>query len=460
MALRTRHSNMRAHLIAASALVLAVSVATPARAEGTGPSKKMSLEECVDFALTRSPDLVISSEEVNASLAARRGMRGNFGPKLRAEANVIRWDGPQTIDFGATFGVPMPPAEVREAWTKSFGLTLVQPLASLWSIYEGYKVADLGLDVARIKHEAARRDLAFQVTSAYFRSLQAMRLEEVARISVTQLESQVERARSFYKNGVVAQNDLLRAELGLAAAKQRLIQMSGTVVLAQSQLALTMGLPNVTRVEPASDPRAAGQDRAASISSTEAECRGLEKRVELRELEARTAQARAGVRAAWSKMLPQVNVMARYEHNTGSMFQAEDAYYAGLMASWDLWEWGATYYGTHEAKARRNQALAATTKVRDAIRLEVRAAHVTQATAAEALAVARQAVAQAQENFRLEQRRYESHANTSFDVLDAETQLTQARAQEQTAVFDLIVARAALERAMGETPAPSRARAH
>ena len=61
-------------------------------------------------------------------------------------------------------------------------------------------------------------------------------------------------------------------------------------------------------------------------------------------------------------------------------------------------------------------------------------------------------VAQAEENFRIETARYEANANTSFDVLDAETLLTQARAQALTTRYDHLVAQAALARALGGPP--------
>jgi outer membrane protein TolC len=64
--------------------------------------------------------------------------------------------------------------------------------------------------------------------------------------------------------------------------------------------------------------------------------------------------------------------------------------------------------------------------------------------------VAKHAVEQAEENFRIEQRRYESTSNTSFDVLDAETQLTTARGQYQAAIYDYVIAQSNLARAMGE----------
>jgi outer membrane protein TolC len=73
-------------------------------------------------------------------------------------------------------------------------------------------------------------------------------------------------------------------------------------------------------------------------------------------------------------------------------------------------------------------------------------------SATEAITVAKAAVSSAEENFRLVKKRYDANTATSFDVVDAENLLTQARAQLQTSTYDYLVARAALRRAMGEPP--------
>ena len=416
----------------------------------------LSLAQCTAIALRQSPDLIVEQEEVQASIAARNSARGALGPKLRLEANIIRWDGAQQASFGDIPGMPLqiPPFTVREAMTTTVGVSLIQPLSSLWTIYEGYKMRSLGVEAATSKRAISERDVAQRVAEAYYRVLQAARMIDVSRTSVEQLEAQVKRAQSFFNNGVVGQNDLLRAELGLASARQRLIQSRGSHTLARSQLAFAMGLPPDVVIQPVEAKIAAPQGGTISIFA--AERSALHQRAELREIEARLDQTQAGVRVAWSRMVPQINFLARYEKNAGSSFQPEHAYYAGLFASWDLWEWGSTSFGIPEARARRRQVETARERLRDAIRLEVRVAHVSFVTTAEALQVAERAVGQAEENYRLEQKRYEAQASTSFDVVDAESQLTGARSLMQTALYDVLIARTALERAMGNSPGDPR----
>jgi outer membrane protein TolC len=246
----------------------------------------------------------------------------------------------------------------------------------------------------------------------------------------------------------VGRNDLLRAELGLAAAKQRLIQANGGVVLARGQLARLMGLPPDSPIDPADKTTEVAV--GPLIPASQAENRAVADRLEIKEIAKRIDQAEAGVSLAKSKMLPQVNAVANYTHSVGSQFNPTNAWFIGATASWDIWEGGGTYYGMDESKARMAQALSARRKAEDMIRLETRSAHVNATTAAQALTVARDAVEQAEENFRIEQKRYESGDNTSFDVLDAENQLTTARGQLQAATYDSLIAQSNLARAIGQ----------
>jgi len=422
-------------------------------AVGPAAAEPMTLAKCIDVALQGSPDIASANLEVEASTAQSKSARGALGPRLHLDAGVQRWDKPVPFDLSSLSsilpaGMSVPSMSIRDQWTWSVGATLAQPIASLWTIKEGHVLRELGVDVAEIQRKSTRRDVAFQVTEAYYRLLQAMRMAEVAQKSVENIDAQVKRAQSFYRAGTVGRNDVLRAELGLAAAKQRLIQVSGGVVLARGQLARLMGLPPDSPIDPADHNTEA--PAGPIIPAGEAERLAVAGRLEIKEIAKRIEQAKAGVSLAKSKMLPQINAVANVTHSVGQKMMPTDSWFIGGTASWDIWEGGGTYYGIDESKARLAQALSARRKAEDGIRLETRSAHVNTTTAFQALTVARDAVEQAEENFRIEQKRYESGDNTSFDVLDAENQLTTARGQLQAATYDSLIAQANLARAIGQ----------
>ncbi|HEY8091030.1 MAG TPA: TolC family protein [Polyangiaceae bacterium] len=434
--------------VAGGVLVAATlfSSAASADAPGTTGGRATSISEAVAIALRDNPDSQTGEVELRGAEADRAGVQGGFGPRLHVDANLQQWNSPFTIAFSPP-GVTAPPFTVRDAFTWTASVSIIQPLTPLWSIYDQYKVQDLGVDVAALKRKVTRREIAFQVTQAYYRLLEASRLAEVAQTSVTQLEGQQRQAKSLFDNGVVGKNDLLRAGLALANAQQRAIQMRGNVSIARGQLDTALGRPPGAAFE--AEPFVGDPPPLDEPSVESAEQHASAQRLEARELDRSIEQADHGVAAAQKKLIPQVNAVGNYTHVEGAPFQQLNAAYVGLFASWDVWDWGTTTSGISSARAKLDAARIARRKIDDAVQLEARQAFVNAETARDALGVARTAVSQAEENFRIVSKKFENAAATSFDVVDAESLLTQARGQVETALYDLLIARAALARATG-----------
>jgi outer membrane protein TolC len=264
---------------------------------------------------------------------------------------------------------------------------------------------------------------------------------------VTQLEAQRKQAQSQFDNGVIGKNDLLRAALALAQAKQRAIQTRGQVVLARGQLGAAMGLSPDEPLEPV--PYTSEPPPIPEPGLESAEARAVAQRLELRDLSRQVEQAESNKAFAKKKLVPAIDAIGNYTHTAGSEFAQVDSAYVGLTASWDVWDWGTTISGIHEADAKLHQAILARKKLEDQVRVEARKAFVDADTAHEALDVARSAVSQAEENFRIVTKKFDNNAATSFDVVDAESLLTQARGQVEQALYDYLIAGAALQKATG-----------
>lgn len=421
--------------------------ASPPSAPSTIGTRPTTLGEAIALALRQNPDALTSEAQVREAEGSRAGSKGGFFPKLHLDANAQEYDSPFGIPFALAPGTPPAVFPVRDQFTWTFSPSLIQPLTGLWSIYDQYKVASYGVDVAALKLRVARREVAFQVAQAYYRLLEAQRLSDVADASVTQLEAQQKQAQSLFDNGVIGKNDLLRAGLALASARQRAIQAHGSVTLARGQLGTVMGTSPDAPFEPVPFSGEPPPVQDGSVES--AEGRAVTQRLELGVLDRSIAQADHGVAAAKKKYIPQINAVANYTHLGGQKLAEENAEYIGLFASWDVWDWGVTSGGVDVANAQLDEARLARKKIEDQVRLEARTAFVNAETARQALGVAKTAVDQAEENYRIVSKKFEANAATSFDVVDAEALLTQARAQVETALYDYLIARAALERATG-----------
>lgn len=435
------------------AAVAVLALTPPARAAGEGPRR--SLDDCVRTALEHNEESERAEAKIDEAEAARKIARGRFGPMLMWEAGIQRWAEPVEVEFDVGAMVPgfsVPPAimEVQDATTMQMSFTAAQPVTSLWAIYEGYQAAKLGVDAARVEAKTVGQDVEKKVADAYFQALMAERMVEIAGLSVDLIEAHVKRAQSLYKHELIAKNNLLEAEVRLAQAKADRIKARGGMSLARSNLAFQMGLPAdqevaPRRIEPADVPtgpiRPLADGDGAAVE-----------RPEIAAARLRAQQAEAGYQAAWAMMLPQVNLIASAQYAKGSEFQPESGYFIGAQAKWTFWEWGTTYYGIDQAEARKRQAASGLRQLSEGTRLEVKKASIDLDSARKKLEVMRSSVAQAEENLRIVQKRFDQDVSTSTDVLDAQMLLAKARLDEALAYHEVLQARVALRRALGLKP--------
>lgn len=448
-------------------LVMPSFLVPPAHAQegGEGASSsapnRLALAECVALALAHSPRLEGAAAATAEATAMRLSARGRFGPVVRLDANVLRWDSafalPINIPDSLTKKVEpflgkvdIPPIPVRDATTAQVSATVVQPLTGLWTVYEGHQALSLGEDAARHQQRATRNDVVLAVADAYLQALEAERMIELAGAQVRTIEGHVERARQFLESELIARNEVLGAEVRLAEARALLIQAKGGARLARANLAFQMGLPDqeVWPEDLPSLPLAA----ATSATSEDAASGEAGNRPELAVASARVNQARQGVRLAASQMAPEVNALFKVEHVEGLHIQPPTSWFVGAQLSWNLWEWGSTYYAIDAARARAQQAEAGATRAREGLRLERMQAEIEVETTTEQLRVARAAVTQAEQNLEIVEQRFAQQAGTSTDVLDAQALLNAIRVRETSAAYGVLRARVRWRRARGLDP--------
>jgi outer membrane protein len=423
----------RLGLHAASLALVAIVTLVPSAfaANEPGPeapgARRLRVDECVELALRNNVDVQSAADDVALREAQRSGARGMIGPKLRVDAYAHEWTSPYSLSLAVDPTQPAASFPVRDQFEWNATVSLTQPITGLFAIFDAYKIRALGVDVASIRREVARRETAYRVIESYYRLAEAETLVDVATASVEQLGAQLKQSQSFHTNGVVSKDDVLRAELALASAQQRLIQMRARVSLEQARLEVLVGASPGTVILTSRLGEAPAAP-AEAFTLAQAERASEAQRVELVELDKRIEQSDRALKIAWLKLAPQVSVVGAYIHNEGSTFAQTNSAYVGAVAAWDVWDWGTTSSAIKEARILAHQATLARTKVADGIRLEVRATHLELAAASEAMTVARAAVASAEENFRLVKKRYDASAATSFDVVDAEGLLTTARA--------------------------------
>jgi len=177
----------------------------------------------------------------------------------------------------------------------------------------------------------------------------------------------------------------------------------------------------------------------------------LAKRPEMIQANLGISLAEKQITAAKRDQLPTVVVRGQWDFNLKtSTFQPRESSFTTIAAvQFKIWDSGQTQGRVEQARADVDKAKITIENVREGIALEVRNAYLGLQEAREKVAVAEKGLQAATESLRVARLRYEAGVSNQLELSDAELAYTQAEQNLVNARYDLRVAWARLEKAMG-----------
>ncbi len=309
----------------------------------------------------------------------------------------------------------------------------------------------MNLKIAEYRLDETRLNTVRDVERAFWNVLLGQKLLQVARDNVSSLEVQRRNAQANFDQGLVAQNDVLKAEVALAHARQRERSATKQLTILRSrlnqlldvdlQIALTLHEGEIRMVE------APPLERLYSLAD--------ERRPEYLSIETSIRQAGEGIVAARSRYYPRLSGFAQY-YRDGENFLASNNPFAnndnaavGLRVDWNWFEGGKTDAVAKEYKYRQKALEERRSELKQQIHLQVEDAYEQLDVARENLITAEAARKQAEENERMTTIQYREQLVIFLEVLNAQVLLSQSRVDYYDALYGFKLAWADLERAVG-----------
>lgn len=406
----------------------------------------LDVESAVSEALTNQPAIAAAIELEKAAVEGDRAALAALLPKLAASYAYTRFkDAPYAV-----FGINHVPVGKQDRF--SWDVSAIQPLFTGFALSTRKKMAALDVDIQKIRTEQAHLDVAHQARVAWYRLVLAERAVAVAREEVAQLDAHVLDAQRFFEQGVISFNDLLKAKVGLAHAKQGMVQAQADRNLAAASLNVAIGRTVDQPVRVAGLPDSLPVLPALGTLLDQAQVY----RPELKAMRLTYEKAGLAVQAARAPAYPELSMIGRYErlgdnvaadHNE---FGNDNNLSLSLQARWTFFEWGKTRDEVRKAMHEQAASERRWQGVKDSVALEVVEAWEAWRAAQENCKTAQEARIQAVENFRITNLRFQQGAATSTDVLDARSYLSRAELDDDRAIVGVFLAEANLKRAIGQ----------
>jgi len=421
-------------------------ISLPTVAEAQENENYFTLEKSISIALDKSYKIKARSEGIEQANDVMKQARADFLPKLGTSYTYNKLSEPPFTNVNGVDVIVG--TEDNFQWTGF----VRQPVFTGFALLSSYRLAELSIDQSQLQFDLEKLDLVLQVKQAYFNILGADKAVEVAQTTVESLTQTVNVARSFFDVGMIPINDVLKAEVELANAQQALVRATNAAETNRSTF-------NTILVRPVNAPVKVEDILVYKPEVGEYgtfEKKALEDRPEIKILDVNILQADQQIRLAKSKYYPEVSLVYQYikqgDEPSVSGSPYEDASYWQVQAvlNWTFWEWGKTYFAGREKESVRRQLIQTKADVEDGIRLQVKQAVLDLDASAKNIPTTQKGVESGQENLRVNEERYKAQVSTITDLLDAQTLLARARLDYYQALYDHNLAKARLERALGD----------
>ncbi|NMC32253.1 MAG: TolC family protein [Veillonellaceae bacterium] len=433
--------NLRRQRSLLAGILLAILAAGTAMAAGpavpTAPTvMELTLDQAVQLALVNNPNGKIAVFDYEAAKGALTAARSYRWPTISATHRDSR-----TL-AAPTDREPNPTA--TDNYSNSVSLS--------WILWSGNKIesqvsqAKLSLDSSQWGIVAARQQLKYSATDAYFKFMAARDAVKLAQESVTRLERYLQDVKLQFDVGVVAKVDVLRSEVELAKAKQTLIEAQNAYDITMANLNNVMGLPLTTELKVKGD---------LSYSKFEADLAAcvdlaLRQRPEIFQYTDAAKSAQEGIAVAKAGYLPSIS--ATYTNgwnNTNFPGGTNYNWTVYLTTSWTFLDSGLTAGNVKKAVETYHKTQEQLRQTVDSVQLDVRSTYLSLKSAEQSIQTSSAAVGLAEEDYGIKVIRYQAGVGTNLDVLDAQVALTTAKNNYLKAMYDYNNYRSQLDKSMG-----------
>ena len=325
-------------------------------------------------------------------------------------------------------------------------VALEQPLFDP-AVRPAVKAASAAVESAAVRTRLIDTDLAVAATQAYGQVLVAIAEKQAAEAAIQAAGADRELAGNRRDAGLATDADVLQIDVQLARMREQQIRAEADDRIARARLNDVMGEPLdaafvLERIPPATT--------AASAAVETLEAEALRNRPDLKLAELQEEMAAAAQERARAEFLPRFTAQAGWEANGGRWNSRSSSWVIGVGAQMNLFRGFADRARLAESAELRARRAVEREHAERAARLEVRTAVERLGAARASEHAGRTAATQARESRRIVRDRYESGLADVAALLRAAEAVQQAEARETAAQVEVVVAAAAVERALGK----------
>lgn len=404
--------------------------------------RPLTMDEAINLAVTQSTRSGIADVRVKTSRLDVQNTKNNIYPDFKVTGQYQRLTSPTvkfrlplggseddgTTDSGSGTASP----EVNRVMLGQASLSM--PVFSGFRLKNSVAASEDLYKAETFSAANTKQQVALQAIMLYVNLYKAQQSVSLIQENLKSAGQRVKDFTAMEQNGLLARNDLLKAQLQSSTIELSLEDARRRVTTINYQLATLLKLPEGTEIVPEDTYFNRPQSAALSISADEA----MAQRNDLEALRWQQKASEANVGVAKADYYPSIALSAGYVAlDIQNVVQVYNAANIGVGVSYDIANIFKNGKKVQAAESRSEEAQKAVELLSDQVRVQVQEATENYNLAVKQDRVYTEAVTQANENYRIVKDKYDNGLVDTNDLLEADVQQLQARLNEAFSKADI-----------------------
>lgn len=401
--------------------------------------KPLSLKEAIDLSIKNSHQLKAAMARNEQAAAEVRQALDNRLPDASISGAYLRLNNP-TISLKTKSNGPDTSGSQQAAPNQAlYGIANIS-----FPIFAGGKIR-YGIESARLLQQATLLDgeqdkeaVVLNAIEAYINLYKAAATVDVVKENWLQSQQRDSVFSRLEQNGLLARNDLLKAELQTSNISLSLLDAQNNFKIANINMDLLIGLPESTILKTEAE---SFQQSFDLKTIEEYEQFALQNRKDIEALSYRKKAATTGISLVKSELYPTLALTGGYiAANVSHLVTITNAVNVGVGLQYNLGSLWKTKAKISQAESREKELIADQAQLENTVRLQVNQDFENYLLNQKKTEVYEKAVVQAEENYRITKNKYDNALVNTTELLDANVLLLQSKINLAVAKADVMLA--------------------
>jgi len=398
--------------------ILCLGIASASAQEG----KSLSLEQAVNLALTNSDEAKISNSRVNTAESELQVTKNLQYPDLKISGQYQYLTGAE-IDFPAatpsegSASEPTPTPDVNQLLLAQTNMSL--PLFSGFKLKNAVKASENNLKAASLNAQNDKEQIALHTIIDYINLYKAQKAIEIIEENLNSANLRVKDFTAMEENGLLARNDLLKAQLQESNIQLSLEEAKKNSNILNYKLNVMLKLPEATKINT--------QDTNFG-NVIPSNLKGMVSRSDLEALTYQEKAAENQIKMAKSKYYPSIALVGGYTNlDLHNALTVNNAINVGVGLSYNLADIFKSKSEVKVAQSKAEELQYTIDMVSDKVKLQIENAKQDYKLSIRKYEVYTKSEEQAIENYRILKDKYDNGLVDTNDLLEADIDQLQAK---------------------------------